>query len=560
MALLNDAEQDKRLKEIRHKEGEDLAQLLSQRYGYDYIDLASVMINSGTVKLVPEKMAREANLVVFKRNELELQTGILSPHNEKVAEVISDLEHRGFTVKLYMVSQDGLEAAWQTYKEVSYARAETAGLIEISDDVIKEYLATIKSTADIKQLVDTAVQAKDQHAISKVLEIMLSGAVAIDVSDIHIEPEKELVRLRYRIDGILQDITSFTHETYKFILSRLKLLAGAKLNVTQEAQDGRFSIKIGETDVEVRSSILPSSYQEAVVMRILNPKNISIPMEGLGMDDFLLDIMQQQVRKPNGLILTTGPTGSGKTTTLYAFVKKVRSPQVKIITIEDPVEYHLNGVSQTQVNAEKGYTFHEGLRAAVRQDPDVILVGEIRDNETAQVAVDSALTGHLVFSTLHTNSAAGAIPRLIDLGINPKIIGSALNISLAQRLVRRLCQYCKEEYVYEGKEKEALERLLPPIIKMRPKVEKPEKLWRPVGCDKCTMTGYKGRMSIYEGILMTSDVEKVLITNPGERDIVEASKGQGILSMRQDGVVKALSGITSLAEVERVIGLSEIRE
>jgi type II secretory ATPase GspE/PulE/Tfp pilus assembly ATPase PilB-like protein len=283
-------------------------------------------------------------------------------------------------------------------------------------------------------------------------------------------------------------------------------------------------------------------------------------MEDLGMDDHLYSIMKEMVEKPNGLILTTGPTGSGKTTTLYAFIKKVRNPQVKIITIEDPIEYHLDGIAQTQVdNKGTGYRFADGLRAAMRQDPDVIMVGEIRDDETANVAVEAALTGHLVFSTLHTNSAAGAIPRLIDLGVNPKVLGSSLNIALAQRLVRKLCQFCKELYTPEGREKEALDRFFVNIQKLRPDLPLPTQVYRPVGCDKCTLTGYKGRISIYEGMLMDAKVEAAIRNNPGEREIRDAAAGQGILSMQEDAIIKVINGVTALEEVDRVIGLGELR-
>jgi type II secretory ATPase GspE/PulE/Tfp pilus assembly ATPase PilB-like protein len=284
-----------------------------------------------------------------------------------------------------------------------------------------------------------------------------------------------------------------------------------------------------------------------------------VPLEEIGMDEYFYASMVEQISKPNGLILTTGPTGSGKTTTLYACLKKLRTPGIKIITIEDPIEYHLEGISQTQVDHDKGYDFQNGLRAAVRQDPDVIMVGEIRDEETASVAIDSALTGHLVFSTLHTNNAAGAIPRLIDLGVNPKIISSAVNIFLAQRLVRRLCLNCREAYTPEGREKEVIEKNFLEIKKYRPKLELPAQVYRAVGCEQCTFTGYKGRISIYEGILMDRAVEAVLRENPSEREIKEAAKPQGMLDMREDGIIKTLSGVTSLDEVERAVGLEENR-
>jgi hypothetical protein len=281
--------------------------------------------------------------------------------------------------------------------------------------------------------------------------LIIAGALHFKVSDIHIEPEEEKVRFRYRIDGALQDICFVDFETFKFINSRLKLLSGMKLSTTKDAQDGRFEIHDDKIEIEVRVSLIPGNYGESYVMRLLDPRNIMANIESLGMSPELFEIVERSVEKPNGIVLTTGPTGSGKTTTLYAFINKLYTPEIKILTIEDPVEYHLEGIIQTQVEEEKGYTFLSGLRAAMRQDPDVIMIGEIRDEDTAKVAVNAALTGHLVFSTLHTNNAAGTIPRLLDLGVNPGVLASALSLSLAQRLVRKLCENCKEEVIAEEK-------------------------------------------------------------------------------------------------------------
>jgi type IV pilus assembly protein PilB len=546
--------------EFRIKEAEQLAQILSNRYGIPYVDLGLIIMDSAIAKMLPETLAREAKALVFQVEGHTARVAILTPNNERVRTVVSELERQGYTAEIYLTSEYALERGWQIYKEVSYAKAETAGVMSVSDETMQKYVTEITSINDVRQHIEAALATGDAHANSTVVEIVMGGAVATGVSDVHLEPEKEKVRFRYRLDGVLRDITELSHADYRKVLGRLKLLSGVKLNVTKEAQDGRFTIKIQGVDVEVRVSILPSAYAEAVVMRILNPKSISVPMEELGMDEHLYAIMEEMISKPNGLILTTGPTGSGKTTTLYAILKKLRSPDIKIITIEDPIEYHLDGISQTQVDHDKGYDFHSGLRAAVRQDPDVIMVGEIRDNETASVAIDSALTGHLVFSTLHTNNAAGTIPRLIDIGVNPKIIGSALNITLAQRLVRKLCTNCKEPYSPEGKEREFLDRVLPGILELRPELKVPETLFRSKGCEKCTTTGYKGRISIYEGIRMDSSVEEVIKDgNPSEREIKEASIHQGILDMRQDGVVKVLRGITTIDEVAGAVGLTDAR-
>lgn len=545
--------------ESREKEADSLARILAERYDMPYVDLGRVTIDNSAIRLIPETVARDAGVVVFHIDQHKVSIAVQTPNNPKLPPIVEELTRGGYVVQAFIASEFGIKRTWEVYKEVSYAEAETKGVMTISDETMKQYVSIIKSIVDVKAVVASAIASGEQHSLSTVVEIMLGGAVATGVSDVHIEPEKEFVRIRYRLDGVLHDVAEIALADYKRVLVRIKLLAGVKLNVIHKAQDGRFTIKLSGTDVEVRTSILPAAYAESVVMRILNPESISVPLEELGMDEYFYNTMVEQLAKPNGLILTTGPTGSGKTTTLYACLSKLSNPEVKIITIEDPIEYHLEGISQTQVDHTKGYDFSSGLRAAVRQDPDVIMVGEIRDEETASVAIDSALTGHIVFSTLHTNSAAGAVPRLIDIGVNAKIISSALNIIIGQRLVRRLCAFCKESYVLEDKEKEIVEREYLEIKKYRPKLEYTGTVFRSVGCEKCSFTGYKGRISIYEGILMDKAVEEVLRQNPSEREIKEASRPQGLLDMRQDGIIKVINGITSLNEVERTVGLEETR-
>ena len=336
--------------------------------------------------------------------------------------------------------------------------------------------------------------------------------------------------------------------------SRVKILSGLKLNLKEEAQDGRFSVDLGDTKIEIRTSLLPGAYGESIVLRLLDPKSISVPLESLGMHAILLGAIEKEIMKPNGMLLTTGPTGSGKTTTLYAFLRKIHTPGVKIITIEDPIEYHLPGIVQTQVEPTKHYTFASGLRAALRQDPDVLMVGEIRDEETAEIAMNASLTGHLVFSTLHTNNAAGTFPRLIDLGVNAKTMTSAITLAMAQRLVRRLCDACKKETPLRAEDIVRFEKILENLPASANPANKTI-MWTPVGCDKCNKTGYKGRTGIYEAIRTDAAIEKVVRENPSEREIEEAARPQGIPSMAQDGILKILTGVTSLAELERVVNI-----
>jgi len=545
--------QDKKLQDLRSREEEELAELLAERYGLPYLDLTRMPINSDAVRLLPQGEAEEAKLALFDVVGKKLKAAVLSPKNPRTEEVLQGFRNKGYAVSAFMVSKNSLEHVWARYKDFSFAKESAAGVVDISNDAIEKVLKEIKTTEDIKTRVNAVIAEQKTYHISRLLEIMLAGALAVGASDIHFEPEEAYVRLRYRLDGVLTDIASFDRKTFLLLLSRLKLISGLKLNLKDTSQDGRFSIRAGGGDIEIRTSVLPGAYGESLVLRILNPQTINVPMEELGVEPALFAVLEREIRKPNGMLLTTGPTGSGKTTTLYAFLRKIHTPDVKIITIEDPIEYHLPGIVQTQAD-HKNYTFASGLRAALRQDPDVIMVGEIRDSETADIAVNAGLTGHLVLSTLHTNDAAGAFPRLIDLGVNPKIISSAVNVVLAQRLVRKLCGVCAKERPATPEEAARLSAILA-SVKRRELVPAEMKLKDPVGCAACNGTGYRGRIGIFEAVLMTEKVDEVLNQNPSEREIAKASEEQGILTMPQDGVLKALRGVTSLPELERVVEL-----
>lgn len=558
MAIFDEAKQKKRLEELRKKEEERLVEILSVKYGIPYIDLNIAPIDTQALLVVKEEDAKAGTLAPFDIKGKTVKVAIFSPNNEKTQEVLRKIGDNGYKVDLYMASHAGIERVWERYKDITLTQKTEAGVLDISDEALEKLSGKFGSIADVGKAIEESLKSKDIHRVSRIFEIMLGGAISLGVSDIHTDPQEEEVRLRYRLDGILQDVTYLDHKTYHLLISRIKLLSGLKLNVTADTQDGRFSIKIKDIDVEIRTSVLPGPYGEAAVLRILNPKSISVPLEDLGIEPRLLEILLKEVRRPNGMILNTGPTGSGKTTTLYALLRKIYNPEIKIITIEDPIEYHIKGISQTQVDPKTNYTFLSGLRAALRQDPDVIMIGEIRDGETARIAVNSALTGHLVLSTLHTNTAAGAIPRLIDLKVDPKVLNSALNIAIAQRLVRKLCTYCKIEYTPTERELRILNRALASAKEKRPD-EKLDfdttKIWDAKGCEKCSNTGYKGRLGVYEAVRMTQKIEEILSNNPNEREIQEAAKDQGIFDMREDGIIKVLKGITSISELERVIEL-----
>ncbi len=556
MAIFDEEKQNRRLEELKKNEEEDVVRILAEKYGYPYIDLRPLPVNSDAIRVVNEEEAKETNLAIFNMVGKKIQVAIASPNNEKTIGVLNRLSNEGYFPTVYMASKASLDKAWEKYKDLSYSTESSAGVFDISSEKVAEIMAKVKAIADIKKLADELLGEKQLYKVTKLLEIMLASAMSLDASDIHLEPEEVNVRLRFRIDGVLIDVYEFDIKTYALLLSRIKLLSGLKLNVKSEAQDGRFSIKVKESEIEIRTSVLPGAYNESIVMRILNPKAISVPLEDLGIEKRTLDVLLEQINRPNGMMLITGPTGSGKTTTLYAFLRKIYSPDVKIITIEDPIEYHLGGIVQTQVEDDKGYTFLSGLRAALRQDPDIIMVGEIRDSDTASTAINASLTGHLVFSTLHTNSAAGAFPRLIDLKVNPKIISSALNVSMAQRLLRKLCQYCKKEIDPGEKEKTIIDRVIKTINdKTYLDGVQTAKIWRAVGCEKCNGTGYKGRIAIVEAILATKAIEDVVVANPSDREIRKAAEVQNILDMKQDGILKVLRGVSTIDELGRVIDL-----
>ena len=558
----DDAVQKHTLDELHKDEEEELVKVLSDKYGLPYIDLRGTAPEPDAMQMIKEEDARSAGLVPFKIVGKKLYIATLSPENQKLEELLRPLETRGSELLLFLCSHASLEHVLSRYVDLNQINKVESGTLELTEEKMLGLMASFSTLDDLKREFDSLLSSQVLYKTTRLIELIIAGALKFDASDIHIEPEEETVRLRYRLNGVLNDVSFFDFNALKNITSRLKLLSGLKLSTSANAQDGRFSIDLGIVEVEVRVSVIPGNYGESFVMRLLDPRHSVSDLNNIAFPAKLRELITYALGKPNGVILTTGPTGSGKTTTLYAFLHRVYNPEVKIITIEDPVEYHLEGITQTQVEEEKGYTFLSGLRAALRQDPDIIMVGEIRDEDTAKVAINAALTGHLVFSTLHTNNAAGTIPRLIDLGVNPKVIASALSLALAQRLVRTLCNKCKQEYISNEKESRTITNILGDM-KASGKEDSmlghiPDvayHLYHPVGCEHCSNTGYDSRIGIFEAIAMNADIEKILITNPSEREIRVASKNQGIPSLREDAILKVLEGITSFDEVSRVVDL-----
>lgn len=550
MLQFNDNTSGVKFNDIRSQEEERYVQAMSPRYGYEYIYLRGYSINPEALGVVTEAQAREHELVCFDMNRKNLSVAVKDPTSPKVQLLLQELLSRKYTLSIYMCSTKSLEHAWERYKDVVAANAEKKGVFEIDTAVILHLMASIKTINDFVTTLKSINTANNSRRISETLELIFAGALALKASDIHIEPEQAAVRLRYRFDGVLHDIADLDTYIYQRLLSRLKLLSGMTLNAKAIAQDGRFTFEAGEREIEVRSSIIPGSISESIVMRVLDPGVASFSMDKLQLNSHIEKAIRAELKKPNGLIVTTGPTGSGKTTALYAFLRETHNEGVKIITIENPVEYKIEGIVQTQVGDD--YTFASGLRAVLRQDPDIIMVGEIRDHEVAETAIHAAQTGHLVFTTLHTNSAAAAFARLMDLGVDSRIFGTAVNVILGQRLVRILCTDCREAYEATPEEKLVIDHIISEHP-FPPTIPSPLTLYRAVGCTSCGNTGYRGRAAIFEGIFMDEAVEEVVMRDPREHVIIEAAKPQKIPSMTQDGIEKVLSGLTSMKELERVI-------
>ncbi|MEK7465545.1 MAG: GspE/PulE family protein [Patescibacteria group bacterium] len=541
------------LQKQRHAAEENDAKRRAERLRLPYMDLVSLHVPTElkAMALVPEESARAGLLVPLQLLRKKLVLAVFDPTLPETKKVADELKKK-YEVSVVVASKSGLAFLWTFYKYVANEMDEISGRVEIDEANLSNILGNVKTLGNLKALIEGF---KGQRT-SELLEIILGGAMALRSSDIHLEPTKEWGVFRLRIDGLLHTATDqFPLGAYHSVITRIKLLSNLKLNITDQAQDGRFTIALKDRDIEIRTSIIPSEYGETIVMRLLDPNALKVNLEELGWRSDDLGIVTNVLKEPNGLILNTGPTGSGKTTTLYAFLKYILTPEIKIITVEDPIEYHIAGISQTQVDTDANYTFASGLRSILRQDPDVILVGEIRDEETADIAMNASLTGHMVFSTLHTNDAVGAIPRLLDLGAKPQVLAPALSLVIAQRLVRRLCPTCKTAKKTDQKTAKQFEVFLENLPKRVDRaVYTTITVFESKGCEKCGGLGYKGRTSLFELFEVGEKIETAIYENPNELRLKKLANEQGMSTMQADGILKVFQGITTFAEVEGVTG------
>ncbi|HEU0051277.1 MAG TPA: GspE/PulE family protein [Patescibacteria group bacterium] len=536
------------MEKVRLQDKEREAEKTAADHGMPYIALRGFAVMPEALALIPKAQAEDLKTVAFLKSgdNIRLATNQPSPSVEALVKQIAKNEHAN--VQLYFASEDGIAYGLDLYRMLPEEKEIVMGYrIEQSD--LEKYAKEISNLDDLQKKI-TEVSTTD------VVTLILGAAIKAGASDIHIEAEEADVKIRFRLDGILHDTAKLPKDAWKQMISRLKLLSEVKINVEDVPQDGRITIYLPEEKIDIRVSFLPTAFGESVVMRLLRPKAVALDFENLGVRGRAFDQLKQEIERPNGMIITTGPTGSGKTTTLYAILKKLNDPKVKIITLEDPIEYKLEGINQSQIDHSKHYDFARGLRSILRQDPDVVMVGEIRDLETAEISIQAALTGHLVVSTIHTNSAAGAIPRFLSMGVKPFLLAPSLNAIIGQRLVRRLCPDCKVPTKLDPAWQKQVDQLLGTLPeKSGIKIDKSKLnfMGPGKGCPTCNNTGFKGRIGIYEIFAMTKEIEAVILSNEvSEYKIQELAVKDGMITMAQDGILKALDGITTVDEILRV--------
>jgi type IV pilus assembly protein PilB len=501
-----------------------------------------------TLGMIPEETAKHYQMIPLARKDKALEVGMVYPEDLKAQEALKFLARQGpFAYQVFLITPTTFSNLLKQYRTL---KREVGRALEELETELKEKKVEVRprTAAEFERLAEEA-------PITKIVAVILRHAVEGKASDIHIEPTQEKLRIRFRLLGILHSSIFLPLRTHPAVVARIKILSNLKIDETRIPQDGRFSTKINGKSVDFRVSTFPTTLGEKVAIRVLDPTIGLKTFEELGLEKRNLRAVKRAIKSPYGLILTSGPTGCGKTTTLYAILQQLNKEGVNIVTLEDPVEYFIGGINQSQVRPEIGYDFATGLRHIVRQDPDVIMVGEIRDPETASLSIHAALTGHIVLSTIHTSNVIGVIPRLMDLGIQPYLIPPTLSLAVAQRLVRRLCDNCKKKVKPKKEIKDLILKEiddLPPQAKKNFKIPEPLYIWEAAGCRECNNEGFAGRVGLFEVLSMTDQLSDIILKEPSEREIVKEAKRQEMIAMKQDGIIKVLNGITTIEEVLRV--------
>ncbi|MEM4260825.1 MAG: GspE/PulE family protein [Candidatus Woesearchaeota archaeon] len=540
---------------------EDIIKTKSLSSGIPYIKLLSVRIDPKVLKQIDKEYCEKHNLIPFELLEAQIKVAMIDPYDVQSIDYIE--KKTGLMVIPYITSRSSLNFAISQYQDYESEMEDALKGIDSVEGDSSEKSEKTKSPDDVEKIVQDA-------PITRAVNTILDYAVKLHASDIHVEPHEKDIIVRYRIDGMLQEYMKMPKQVHPALVSRIKILSNLKIDEHRVPQDGRFDVQVAGKDVDLRVSISPTVHGEKIVIRLLDKSSTIITLEQLGMRGNAFKMVEQGSKEPWGMILSTGPTGSGKSTTLYALLTKMNKVEVNIITLEDPVEYEINGINQIQINSKVGLTFASGLRSVLRQDPDIIMVGEIRDKETADLAVQSALTGHVVLSTLHTNSASGVLPRMLDMDIEPFLISSTVNTVIGQRLVRKICNKCKISYEASKTESEEIKNSLKNLLPNKNDPKAKEKfdylgfdnlpflddqkiiLYKGKGCDDCRNTGYSGRVGIFEVFKVTEEMGKLLLQHATSTEVEKLAVQQGMVTMKQDGYAKALAGLTTLQEVARV--------
>lgn len=527
-------------------EEEDLTKAKAAFFNIPYIDLRQYKMSSFVLSLIPQESINFYNFVPFDLDGKILKVAVTDPTNLSALQALEFLgQKQSLQVQLYLASETSVGVIIGKKQNLKRVVGEALKDIQIKEETAKAPIAEQKQAAP---------QVIEEAPIIKIVDVILSNAIEANASDIHIEPSEKDVRVRYRIDGILHTSLMLPRNILAAIVTRIKILTNLKIDESRLPQDGRFHVDVGKKSVDLRVSILPLIYGEKIMMRILDKTGAVPTFEDLGIRARALTWLNENIKKTHGIFLITGPTGSGKSTTLYSILSILNTTAVNIVTLEDPVEYFIPGVNQSQINPEIGLTFATGLRTILRQDPNIVMVGEIRDKETAELAVHAALTGHLVFSTLHTNNSIGAMPRLIDMGIEPFLLVASVNAVASQRLVRRICPHCKKEQPLTRLVEEEIKKDLETVPEeyFTGLDKKTLKIFKGEGCDKCGQTGYIGRFGIFEVLPVTTEIQELITLKASAHKIYEAALRLGMITMKQDGVIKVLRGETTLDEVIRV--------
>lgn len=535
-----------RQQEERHTEE------LAKKLKLSYIDLTRYPLTDEILSLVPEQEAIVNKVIPYLKIGKSVKVGVVEPGNNKTRDF---LVQAGKTVGVefmpVVISKTSFLYGISVYEDIR-KKAETAKQ-EITQVVENEETAS-GAISDLK----SAGEALRKANTTKLLDILVLGAMKTIASDIHIEPNEKDFLIRYRIDGILQDVVALPRPQYKQLLARIKYMASLRMDIMDKPQDGRITMEFGGGSIDIRVSLMPSAWGESIVLRLLGQEKSILTLEKLGVREETLAAIRQAIGKPYGMVLTSGPTGSGKSSTLYAILMHLKKPGVKIITLENPIEYRIEGIEQSQVKPGAGYEFADGLRASLRQDPDILMVGEIRDQETAEIAVQAALTGHLLISTIHANSAPAVFARLLEIGVKPFLMSGSINIIMAQRLLRKVCPHCRENYTPRADLwTEVLKALTPIKARLTPEVQKflvpnPPQLVHGKGCQYCNGTGYLGRQLIIEALVPDETVEMLIARKATITEFKKAATAQGMITMEQDGLIRAIEGTTTIDEVWRV--------